>query len=120
MSEATETNGNSGAGPGDEEYREAAMQYERKAGREPMPGDPRQAGWDIHSVDPKTGEIVRLIEVKGKGYPWVDDEVVELSRAQVRKAFGASVGQRTGIFMSWRRRVTATRCAAGRQVDTLR
>ena len=68
------------------------MQYEREAGREPEPSDPYQTGWDVRSVDPQTGEI-RLIEVKGKGCPWVDDEVVELSRAQVRKAFEASVGR---------------------------
>ena len=89
--EATGPNGDSGTGLGDEEYREEVMRYERKAGREPEPGGPHQTGWDIRSVDPQTGKI-RLIEVKGKGCPWVDDEVVELSRAQVRKAFKASVG----------------------------
>ena len=89
---ATRPNGYSGTGLGDEEYRGAVMQYERKAGREPELGDPRQMGWDIRSVDPQTGEG-RLIEVKGKGCPWVDDEVVELSRAQVRKAFEASAGR---------------------------
>ena len=58
---------------GDEEYREAAAQYERAcsasirmtrshldcrgtrdAGREPELGDPLQAGWDIRSIDPET------------------------------------------------------------------
>ena len=95
-SESARTNGSSGSGLGDEEYRKAVMQYEKKAGREPELGDPHQPGWDIRSVDPKTGEIVRLIEVKGKGCPWVDDEVVELSRAQVRKAFEASDGRTEG------------------------
>ena len=90
--EAVRPNGNSGADLGDEEYREAIMQYEREAGREPELGDPYQTGWDVRSTDPQTGEI-RLIEVKGKGCPWVDDEVVELSRAQVRKAFEASAGR---------------------------
>ena len=33
---------------------------------------------------------VRLIEVKGRGRPWDADEVVELSSAQVRKAFEAT------------------------------
>ena len=89
-SEAARTNGNSGAELGDEEYREAVMQYERESGREPELGDPHQTGWDVRSMDPKTGEITRLIEVKGKGCPWVDDEVVELSRAQIREAFAAS------------------------------
>ena len=71
---------------GDEEYREAAARYEREANREPELGDPRQTGWDIRSVDPETDEV-RLIEVKGKGCTWDEDEVVELSRAQVRTAF---------------------------------
>ena len=71
---------------GDEEYREVAAQYEREAGREPELGDPRQAGWDIRSTDPETEEV-RLIEVKGRGRPWDDAEVVELSGAQIRKAF---------------------------------
>ena len=52
-------------------------------------GDPHQVGWDLRSVDPDTG-LERLIEVKGKGCKWIDDEVVELSRAQVRKAFETS------------------------------
>ena len=76
-------------GIGDEEYREAAMQYERKFGRAPTLGTPQQEGWDIRSEDIDAREI-RLIEVKGKGSPWVDDEVVELSRAQVRKALGTA------------------------------
>ena len=46
----------------------------------------------IRSIDPKTKEV-RLIEVKGKGCLWDEDEVVELSRAQVRKAFEATDGQ---------------------------
>ena len=71
---------------GDEEYREAAAQYERDAGREPELGDPLQAGWDIRSTDPETQQV-RLIEVKGRGRPWDGDEVVELSGAQIRKAF---------------------------------
>ena len=73
---------------GDEEYREAAAQYEREAGREPELGDPLQPGWDIRSIDPETQQV-RLIEVKGRGRPWDGDETVELSRAQIRKAFEA-------------------------------
>ena len=71
---------------GDEVYREIAAEYERACGRDPEMGAPRQAGWDLRSVDLQTG-AKRLIEVKGKGCPWVKDEVVELSRAQVHKAF---------------------------------
>ena len=90
-------NGDSGADLGDEEYREVAAQYEREAGRNPELGDPRQTGWDIRSTDPKT-RAVRLIEVKGKGCPWDKDEVVELSRAQIRKAF-ETTGKQAGA--SW-------------------
>ena len=86
---ATRTDGESGALLGDEVYRKVAAQYERESGREPKIGEPHQTGWDIRSVDPESGEV-RLIEVKGKGCPWIDDEVVELSRAQVRKAFETS------------------------------
>ena len=101
--EARTTNGDSGTDLGDEEYREFAARYEREAGREPELGDPRQTGWDIRSTDPKTG-AVRLIEVKGRGCPWNErpwdkrEEVVELSRAQIRKAFEAMSEQTTG---SW-------------------
>ena len=84
--EAKITNGYTDRNLGDEEYREIVAQYEREAGREPELGDPHQPGWDIRSTDPKTNEV-RLIEVKGKGRPWNDDEVVELSGAQIRKAF---------------------------------
>lgn len=73
-------------GLGDEIYREIAARYEKEAGREPQLGAPHQAGWDLRSVDPATGEE-RLIEVKGKGRPWTENEVVELSRAQALKAF---------------------------------
>ena len=73
------------AGLGDEDYREAAMQYERKFGRKPELGHSLQKGWDIRSMDPYTGET-RLIEVKGKGALWIEEEVIELSQAQIRKA----------------------------------
>ena len=75
----------------DEIYRKVAAQYERESGRKPKLGDPHQPGWDLRSVDPDTG-LERLIEVKGKGCKWIDDEVVELSRAQIRKAFETSNG----------------------------
>ena len=83
------TNGETSSGLGDEEYREIVVRYEREAGREPELGDPYQSGWDVRSIDPKTGNV-RLIEVKGRGRPWDDDEVVELSSAQIRKAFDAT------------------------------
>ena len=74
---------------GDEVYRSVTAQYERESGRNPEYGDPHQVGWDLRSVDPETG-AVRLIEVKGRGRSWDGDEVVELSRAQVHKAFEMS------------------------------
>ncbi len=79
---------------GDEEYRMVAAQYEREAGREPKLGDPRQTGWDIRSTDPRT-KAVRLIEVKGRGRPWDEEEVVELTRAQIGKAFETAEKQGT-------------------------
>ena len=97
MDEPGITNGDSGGNLGDEEYRKVAARYEREANREPELGDPRQTGWDIRSIDPKTNEV-GLIEVKGKGCSWDEDEVVELSRAQVREAFKATDGQTAG---SW-------------------
>ena len=83
--------------PSDELYRRVAAQYERQFGREPEHGDPYQQGWDLRSVDPETGTN-RLIEVKGKGRPWDNDEVVELSRAQIHKAFAMSGGETTGLW----------------------
>ena len=89
----TEKTGGDGGGLGDEVYRRIAAQYEKESGRIPELGDPHQPGWDLRSSDPKTGET-RLIEVKGKGRPWADDEVVELSREQAHKAF-AMLADRT-------------------------
>ena len=40
---------------GDEVYREIAARYERASGRNPEIGNPSQTGWDLRSVDPKTG-----------------------------------------------------------------
>ncbi|MDE0421364.1 MAG: DUF3883 domain-containing protein [Gammaproteobacteria bacterium] len=72
---------------GDEIYRLVAAEYERNCGREPKLGAASQPGWDLRSTDTASG-VERLIEVKGKGCLWEKSEVVELSRAQVRKAFG--------------------------------
>lgn len=70
----------------DEEYRKIVVRYEKDEGRVPELGDPHQVGWDIRSFDSETKKV-RLIEVKGRGRPWTNDEVVELSHAQVQKAF---------------------------------
>lgn len=82
---------------GDEDYRRIAAEYERLSGRQPELGDPHQAGWDLQSQDPLTG-VKRLIEVKGRGRPWTEDEVVELSRAQVSKAFEARSGKSACVW----------------------
>lgn len=81
----------------DEVYRRVAAQYERELGREPELGDAYQQGWDLRSVDPATGKK-RLIEVKGKGRLWDNDEVVELSRAQIHEAFAMSGGKDIGLW----------------------
>ena len=88
-SEAEESGQDTGGLLGDEVYRRVTAQYERESGRNPEYGDPHQEGWDLRSVDPETG-AVRFIEVKGRGRSWDGDEVVELSRAQVHKAFEMS------------------------------
>lgn len=87
--EEISTNRDTGSSLGDEEYRKIVLRYEREAGRKPELGEPHQSGWDVRSTDPQTGNV-RLIEVKGRGRPWDADEVVELSSAQVRKAFEAT------------------------------
>lgn len=86
--EESSTNRNTGSSLGDEEYCKIVLRYEREAGRKPELGEPHQTGWDVRSIEPQTGKV-RLIEVKGKGRQWDADEVVELSSAQVRKAFEA-------------------------------
>ena len=122
-SKATTTSQHPGANLGDELYRNVVALYEENQGREPEFGDPRQTGWDIRSIDSKTGDI-RLIEVKGKGCPWIGDEVVEISQAQARKAWQNEewlVSLCRGA--NWRRRIHGTsyqqpRSACG-QVDPL-
>jgi hypothetical protein len=67
-------------------YREAALAYERRAGRHPMPKDAGQPGYDIDSFDTPFESpecrLVRRIEVKGRGSRWEADETVELSDRQ--------------------------------------
>lgn len=71
----------------DEIYRKYVIKYEEDEGRRPKLGEANQEGWDICSYDSENDEILRYIEVKGRSHPWTDDQVVELSRAQVNKAF---------------------------------
>jgi hypothetical protein len=68
---------------GDESYRRAAMEYEKRHGRTAQEGAASQPGWDIRST---SGNQTRFIEVKGKGMEWTGEEVVTISRAQARQA----------------------------------
>ena len=79
----------SGGQDADKCFRETAAQYEIERGWIPVLGDANQPGWDIRSSDPNSSKV-RYIEVKGKGTVWEDEEIVELSREQVRKAFEVS------------------------------
>lgn len=83
------TSGGQNAGLGDKLFRETAAQYEINRGWVPEFGAANQPGWDIRSSDPNSNKV-RYIEVKGKGTIWEDEEIVELSREQVQKAFEVS------------------------------
>ena len=62
-------------GPGkfgsDIAYGEAALAYERRAGRHPIAKDAAQPGYDIDSFDRRSDStecrLVRRVEVKGRG-----------------------------------------------------
>lgn len=74
----------------DARFREAVMEYERKRNRIPQLKDESEEGHDIDSFIREKGSIgrklLRRIEVKGKGVPWTDDEIVEMSDRQYRDA----------------------------------
>jgi len=74
----------------DEEYREAAMEFERTEGRYPVPGAETQAGFDIESYesapDNPDSRVARRIEVKGRSAAWAADEMVSLSQRQFNDA----------------------------------
>lgn len=79
----------------DERFRDAVMDYERKRGRFPQSKIGSQAGHDIDSFDGEEGnldrKLKRRIEVKGKGVPWQNDEIVEQSDRQYRDAWQCSI-----------------------------
>jgi hypothetical protein len=70
----------------DDAYRDAALDYERRAGRYAVAKSVTQAGHDIDSydrpLDDPARRLVRRIEVKGHGCDWTDDETVEVSDTQ--------------------------------------
>src|SRR5262249_14398528 len=74
----------------DQRFREAVMEYERRRDRIPQSKDESEEGHDIDSFSREKGSIgrklLRRIEVKGKGVPWTDDEIVEMSDRQYRDA----------------------------------
>ena len=74
----------------DDEYRRAVLQYEIKAGREPVEKSERQPGHDVDSFavgnDGKDRKLIRRIEIKGKSARWVEDEIVEISIRQFEDA----------------------------------
>lgn len=65
----------------DTAQRNAAMEYERAAGRQPKEMEFSHAGYDIESFDPATSKT-RLIEVKGLQDAWIEDAAVALSGPQ--------------------------------------
>jgi hypothetical protein len=81
-----ETSEKEDGGPSDEPYRDAVLQYERDHGRFPVAKAREQPGHDIDSYSHPEGHperrLLRRIEVKGKGRPWVDAETVELTNRQ--------------------------------------
>jgi hypothetical protein len=79
----------------DERFRDAVMAYERTHGRFPQSKIGSQAGHDIDSFDRAEGnlarKLLRRIEVKGKGVPWQEDEIVEQSDRQYRDAWQCAI-----------------------------
>jgi len=83
-------------------YRDAAVAFERRAGRFAAAKDADQAGHDIDSFDKPLDDperkLVRRIEVKGRGLKWDEDETVELSDRQfldalARKCEGVAIAE---------------------------
>ena len=83
-------------------YRQAVVDFERANGRYAEAKDTDQPGFDIDSfdrpLDDPARRLVRRIEVKGHGCPWIDDETVELSDrqfldAEKKRAEGVAVAE---------------------------
>lgn len=76
----------------DNEYRQAAEEFEKAQGRFPDAKPATQEGHDLdsfsHPKDHPERRLVRRIEVKGKGVPWTGDQTVELSDSQFLHAAG--------------------------------
>lgn len=74
----------------DQRFRDAVMEYESHHGRIPLAKSETEEGHDIDSfIREKKSlgrKLLRRIEVKGKGVPWTEDEIVELSDRQYTDA----------------------------------
>lgn len=79
----------------DDLYRDAVIEYERKRKRWAVPKPPTQEGHDIDSYTHEEGhperQLLRRIEVKGKGVNWASDEIVEMSDSQFKDALTQKV-----------------------------
>ena len=109
----------------DEQYRQAAIEYERTRGRCPEAADKGQAGYDINSYTGEANDpdraLVRRIEVKGKGGVWTGDEIVELSDRQMKDALARRLedGERAAADFDYWLYVVET-CGGVRNVIPLR
>lgn len=74
----------------DVKYRHAVIRYEKDHGRLAKAKSDDEPGHDIDSFFREKGsfqsKLLRRIEVKGKGVPWDEDEIVELSDRQFKDA----------------------------------
>jgi hypothetical protein len=70
----------------DREFRDSVIAYERAAGRFPDEKGADQPGHDLdsytHPPEHPERKLVRRIEVKGRGVPWVGNQVVLMSSRQ--------------------------------------
>lgn len=74
----------------DDDYRTAVIEYERRINRWAVAKSANEEGHDIDSYTHDEGhperQLIRRIEVKGKGVNWNGDEIVEMSDSQFRHA----------------------------------
>jgi hypothetical protein len=81
----------------DDNYRLAVIEYERKMNRWAIPKSANEEGHDIDSYTHEEGhpqrQLIRRIEVKGKGVNWSGDEIVEMSDSQFRHALNVKTNE---------------------------
>lgn len=85
----------------DASYRNAVAVYERSRGRIPHIKEETAEGHDIDSYvlekESQSRKLIRRIEVKGKGVPWLSGEIVELSDRQFFDAANCRVEESVTI-----------------------